>query len=314
MSRYVARNLQPRQKALNEATQSRLTATSSMLSSIKTIKMLGIQEPIARRIQELREQELVTASRVRWIMVYANAVANALGIFSPAVLLVLFATWQRLINGTDLDAETSFTTLILLGRVTHPANVVMTIVPRAFIALASFERLQAYLSKPELEDQRIQPTERMPVAKAALRVDGVAAGYGGILVLNELRLDFRPGSFTIVAGPVGCGKSTMLRVLLGELVPSQGLVTCQERHISHCAQRPWLPGGRLRDVITGFKSDFDRQWYQKVIEACCLTRDFKTLDLHDETQVGSRGMNLSGGQKQRVVSDRFFEALAMLDC
>ncbi|TPX11841.1 uncharacterized protein E0L32_007578 [Thyridium curvatum] len=266
--------------------------------------MLGIQPPVARRIQELREEELVTASRVRWIMVYANAVANALGIFSPAVLLVLFATWQRLINGTDLDAETSFTTLILLGRVTHPANVVMTIIPRAFIALASFERLQAYLTKPELEDQRIQPTERMPVAKAALRVDGVAAGYGGILVLNELRLDFRPGSFTIVAGPVGCGKSTMLRVLLGELVPSQGFVTCQERHISHCAQRPWLPGGRLRDVITGFKSDFDRQWYQKVIEACCLTRDFKTLDLHDETQVGSRGMNLSGGQKQRVALAR----------
>jgi hypothetical protein len=73
MSRYVAKHLQPGQKAWNTATQHRVAATSSMLSSIKVIKMLGLQHCIAKRTLHLREEELETASRVRWIMVYYNA-------------------------------------------------------------------------------------------------------------------------------------------------------------------------------------------------------------------------------------------------
>ena len=72
MSRYVAKHLQPRQKAWNNATQSRVAATSSMLSSMKVIKMLGLQPYLTNRIQELREVELSAASKVRWVMVYHN--------------------------------------------------------------------------------------------------------------------------------------------------------------------------------------------------------------------------------------------------
>jgi len=73
MSRYVAKNLQPGQKAWNTATQRRVAATSSMLSSMKAIKMMGLQGCMVNRLLYLREKELETASRVRWIMVYYNA-------------------------------------------------------------------------------------------------------------------------------------------------------------------------------------------------------------------------------------------------
>lgn len=73
VSRYVAKHLQPRQKAWNNATQSRVAATSSMLSSMKTIKMLGLQQYLTNRILDLRMQELSKAARLRWMMVYYNA-------------------------------------------------------------------------------------------------------------------------------------------------------------------------------------------------------------------------------------------------
>jgi hypothetical protein len=72
MSRFVAKNLQPRQKAWNSATQSRIAAISSMLSTMKVVKMLGYQSSLMSRIQELREEELWAASRLRWVMVYYN--------------------------------------------------------------------------------------------------------------------------------------------------------------------------------------------------------------------------------------------------
>jgi ATP-binding cassette subfamily C (CFTR/MRP) protein 1 len=73
VSRYVAKHLAPRQKEWNSATQSRVAATSSMLGSMKSIKMLGFQSYIASRIQELRKGELLIASKLRWVMVYYNA-------------------------------------------------------------------------------------------------------------------------------------------------------------------------------------------------------------------------------------------------
>ncbi len=73
MSRYVAQQLQPGQKAWNAATQRRIAATSSMLGSMKLIKMLGLQNCVANLTRRLREEELKTASRVRWVMVYYNA-------------------------------------------------------------------------------------------------------------------------------------------------------------------------------------------------------------------------------------------------
>lgn len=73
VSRYVAKHLPPGQKAWNIATQRRVAATSSMLGSMKVVKMLGLQHCMQDSTQNLRKEELSTASKVRWIMVYYNA-------------------------------------------------------------------------------------------------------------------------------------------------------------------------------------------------------------------------------------------------
>lgn len=44
-----------------------------MLGTIKTVKMLGMQSSLHKRIEALRSRELTTASRLRWVMVYYNA-------------------------------------------------------------------------------------------------------------------------------------------------------------------------------------------------------------------------------------------------
>ncbi len=57
-------------------------------------------------------------------------------------------------GGTSLDTRTAFTTVAVVALVTHPANMVMTMVPRALASLACFERIQAYLLEPSREDRR----------------------------------------------------------------------------------------------------------------------------------------------------------------
>lgn len=72
VSRYMAQNLRGGQRSWNEATQARISMTSSILGSMKSIKMLGISDFIFNDIQRLRKKELDAAGRVRWMMVLYN--------------------------------------------------------------------------------------------------------------------------------------------------------------------------------------------------------------------------------------------------
>ncbi|GIJ90521.1 hypothetical protein Asppvi_009478 [Aspergillus pseudoviridinutans] len=262
MSRYAAKHLQPRQKAWSNATQNRIAATSSMLSAIKVVKMLGLQQNFARRIQELRGAELRTASKLGWIMVYYNASANALGIFSPAITLAIYAVIS-VARGVHLETETAFTTMAILSMITHPANMVMTIVPRAATAFSGFERIQEFLLRESLDDHRGTlpnvSTNRssrnlayghLKNSNPAIQIRQLRIGHKSP-VLEHSDIEVAAGSLAIISGPTGSGKSTLLRAILGEVLPVQGTISLSARQIAYCAQKPWLPNGTIKEAIRG---------------------------------------------------------------
>lgn len=65
--------------------------------------------------------------------------------------------------------------------------------------------------------------------QAHLQVQGLSAGYGGFLVLRDLRFEVKPG-LTVILGPNGAGKSTLLKALMG-LIPRTGMVLLNEEHL-----------------------------------------------------------------------------------
>ncbi|ORY66313.1 putative ABC transporter [Pseudomassariella vexata] len=314
VSRYVAKHLKTRQRAWNEMTQQRVSAISSLLGSMKAIKMLGLESAIAAQVQRARETELLVASKVRWMTVYYNASANALGIFSPALTLVLY-TIVVSAKGKSLDTETAFTTMAVLSMITHPANMVMTIVPKAIAAFAGFERIQRYLLKPVLRDRRRLLPRSTSISVAWDPSSGHLTNPAPVIefrnvsidtkpaVLANLNFSLGPGSLCMVSGPVGGGKSLLLHAILGE-VAFTGVISLANKRIAYCAQKPWIPSGSVRDVILGVTSHGDTLWYQEVLAACCLTRDLAALREGDDTEVGNGGSNLSGGQRQRLAIAR----------
>ncbi|KAK8061986.1 oligomycin resistance ATP-dependent permease yor1 [Apiospora phragmitis] len=321
--------LSPTQKAWNAATQDRIAATNSMLSAIKTVKMLGMQSNLHKRIEMIRSNELLAASRLRWVMVYYNAsgmssadryifiweqhgltidLANALGIFSPAITLALYVVLSAL-RGNHLDTETAFTTMAILSIVTHPANMVVTIVPRAVAALSGFQRIQQFLVRPSLHPHREIQSEqsrgdRMPYTLgtqqpaengSAARLCHVTMGHDQPL-LSQINIDIPAGALTIISGPTGGGK----------VVPAEGSITVSTRQIVYCAQRLWLPNGSIKEAIYGATDLYNatHQEHELCHKGGCLTQDFGSLVEGDRTQMGSRGLNLSGGQRQRVTLAR----------
>jgi ABC-type bacteriocin/lantibiotic exporter with double-glycine peptidase domain len=101
-------------------------------------------------------------------------------------------------------------------------------------------------------------------------------------------------------GPVGCGKSSLLRCILGEIPLASGAATASSETIAYCDQTPWLQNTTIRNNIVA-QSEYSPSWYREVLHTCALDEDIVQLSAGDQTQVGTGGCNLSGGQRQRVV-------------
>lgn len=113
------------------------------------------------------------------------------------------------------------------------------------------------------------------------------------------------GSLAVLVGPTGCGKSTILKALLGEVDTEEGTIHKSTNMVGYCAQTPWLVNLSIRHNICGpllQEQAIDEAWYEAVVHACCLEPDFLALPEGDLSIIGSKGLALSGGQRHRVVS------------
>ena len=179
----------------------------------------------------------------------------------------------------------------------------------------SFRRIQEYLMSPERMDTRtvLSPNSTCPSTRSdehkadlgmhvdAYRVENASVRYENDDrdVLHELTFSIPQNRMTIIYGPVGSGKSTLLKLLLGELPVVSGEIEAAFSQAAYCSQKGWCSWGTIQNNIVG-KSDWDGEWYLKVISACALVADFQELHMGDQTPIGARGTQVSGGQQARV--------------
>jgi branched-chain amino acid transport system ATP-binding protein len=68
--------------------------------------------------------------------------------------------------------------------------------------------------------------------EAALRVQGLTAGYGGPPIIDQVSLTARRGAITAIVGPNGAGKSTMLKAVAGLIRPTAGRVFIEGKEVT----------------------------------------------------------------------------------
>ena len=158
-----------------------------------------------------------------------------------------------------------------------------------------------------------QQTNHSSGLVASLKNANIHSVSNDNVILHNITLDFPKGQTTVITGPVGCGKSSLLKALIGEAEISQGSFFSTWSSVAYCPQSPWITRGTVRDNIVGM-SAWDPAWYETVKYACDLMKDLEDLPDGDLTLTGNRGSNLSGGQQTRVVSTILLTVLSAKDC
>ena len=161
----------------------------------------------------------------------------------------------------------------------------------------SFQELEA--DGDNIELQSLRPAE-MATDSIVVRNGTFGWSSSDEPVLRDLNFSIKAFGLTMIIGPVACGKSTLLKALLGETPSSQGFIYVSTTEVAFCDQTPWLVNGSIQKNILSFLN-FDGPWYNAVLHACGLEEDLATFPMGDQSLVGSKGITLSGGQKQRLV-------------
>jgi ATP-binding cassette, subfamily C (CFTR/MRP), member 1 len=117
-------------------------------------------------------------------------------------------------------------------------------------------------------------------------------------MLSELTFSVGQNELLAVIGPVGSGKSSLLSSLAGDMRLVEGVARMGASR-AYCPQQAWIQSTTIRNNIL-FGKEYEKEWYNRVVEACALRPDFNIFPAADETEVGERGVTLSGGQKQRI--------------
>jgi len=116
--------------------------------------------------------------------------------------------------------------------------------------------------------------------------------------LHDMDLSIGRNELIAVIGGVGSGKSSLLAALAGDMRRTNGSITMGASR-AFCPQYAWIQNTSVKENIL-FGKDYNRKWYDAVVDACALRPDLEMLPNGDLTEIGERGITVSGGQKQRL--------------
>lgn len=335
------------QRDWKHKTDKRMGLVTELLSAARFIKLQGVASQWRERVLDARSKEIRALLRVRFAELGFTVIFAALPI---AVSLFSFFCYVK-VQGNELDVATAFTAVTLFSMVRGPLNTIPIFAMATLNALVSIRRLEAFLEEEEVDDfisclvgrsspnqslddlEPVQQTRfKMTESDESLEIVNGTFTWSAPLVapavprtpakgeLREINVSFPPGMLSVIAGPTGSGKSSLLHAAMGELRQVAGTLklpkwcktsaqTGERRSgLSYAAQTAWIEGGKSIKQNILFNSPFDEERYEQVLHACALLDDLAMFEAGDDTRVSSA--TLSGGQQARVGLARALYAAA----
>ncbi len=160
--------------------------------------------------------------------------------------------------------------------------------------------------------------ELPPPADTGIEVENLSFRYadGEPWVLKECSFRVEDGEAVAIVGASGCGKTTLVKLLLGLLTPTSGTIRIggQDLHkagprnlraiVGAVMQDDQLFAGSIADNIGFFAPDFDQERIERAARLASIHDEIAAMPMGYHSLIGDMGSSLSGGQKQRIILAR----------
>jgi len=302
------------------ASYTRKTVESNVLKDVQenlaarqVVRAFGLERWMRARFTR-RVDDLVTVStRTAFLGALVERSAGIGILFLQVVVLgigALMAFEGQLTIGTLVSFQSLFMT------VSWSLSYVTQYVPNLVLAAGGLQRIDELLSTRPLVTDAVG-AQPMPGLVNEIRFEHVVYGFGRWPpIINGLNLSIRAGERIAIVGPIGSGKSTVLRLLARFDDPAMGRIRVDgrdlreltmaslRRQIGVVFQSTLLIDESIRENIRMGKLDATDSEIEAVASLVGLQRLIDLLPHGYDTKVGTRGEQLSGGQRQLVALAR----------
>ncbi|MEM9135985.1 MAG: peptidase domain-containing ABC transporter [Cyanobacteria bacterium P01_F01_bin.42] len=304
---------QARKKAeRNAETQSYLVEA---MSGIQTVKAQNIELKARWRWQERYSRYISAGFEAVITSTTAGAMSSFLNKLSSLMLLWVGAF---LLINQQLSLGELIAFRIIAGYTTSPILRLIQLWQNFQETALSLERLSDILDHPQEVNEADRENIPLPPIQGSITYKDVSFRFKdqGPLQLQNVNLEFDPGTFVGVVGQSGSGKSTLVKLLMRLYAPLSGQIMIDQfdigkvelyslrRQIGMVLQDSLLFDGTVRENIALSQPDATDE---EIIMAAkvAYAHDFiMELPQGYNTRVGERGSGLSGGQRQRVAIAR----------
>ena len=284
------------------------------LSGIETIKMLRAESQIQRAWEEAVSYIATWSSRSR---LFSSSVSHFSDfIMNLTVVGVLIAGVYRIAEG-QLSQGGIIALMILSRQAIAPMSQVVSLATRYHRAKTALATLNTIMELPveRPPDKSFLHRSECLGRLSFVQVDFQYPGQSG-LALRQITLTIEPGERVAIIGPIGSGKTTLGKLLLGLYEPTGGMVCLDDtdirqidpaelrRFIGYVPQDITLFRGTIRENIILGSPEVDDA---RILRAADLAGVSQFAGKHPkgfDLEIGEQGRGLSGGQRQSVVMAR----------
>ncbi|OJJ01951.1 hypothetical protein ASPVEDRAFT_129890 [Aspergillus versicolor CBS 583.65] len=300
---YTTRHVSQRMMHVMQAKDSRVALVIEVVKQIKQIKLGALQVFFKSKIDQKRAEEL---DRFKDVAMLNACLVFLVYVSPPALISLTFGT--AIFLGQSLPNDVIFSALAFCFNITRSVSLLPKLVMLYQGGQISFKRIRDFLASgqngvtlaPEIRLQ--QPGLVTESVQFSMRGCDIGfqdfPGADSKPLLHDCNMQASSSCLLVVSGAVGCGKTTLIRSIIGETEPAFGDIVVRGR-IAYAPQKPFLISGTIRDNIL-FGLPFDAPFYAEVIDAISLRPDLARLPAGDGTSLGGADATLSGGQKARI--------------
>ena len=307
----LRKKLKALNKEVSEADGKVSGTLQEVLEKLLMVQAMGVGREIERRTDRLMGQRFRVQMRRKNVTLFANTMVSVLS-YGATFGALVYASFG-LLHGTITFGELTALTQ-LVSQIQGPIVNMSGVYPQYVAMLAAAERLRELcdLKKQEAEEDHVTAAELYQKMTHLGGAD-LSFTYNRNQVLDKASFCVPKGSFSVIVGSSGIGKSTLLKLLLGVYVPDNGAfyVELQDQSrvtlsrnlrnlFAYVPQGNLLLSGTLRENILLTRPDATEEEIGEAVWASDMDSYLKELPEGLNTFLRENAGGLSEGQAQRL--------------
>ncbi len=293
---------------MQSQTRGELTSlVEEMLGNQKVVQAFAHEADAQEKFEDINENLRVWSLKATFFSSITNPATRFVNslVYASVGIAGAFAAIKGLLSVGQLASFLSYA-----NQYTKPFNEISGVVTELQNALASaarvFELIDEEPQVPEEPDAAV-----LSNAKGEISLEHVYFSYNPeVALIEDMNLNVRPGQRVAIVGPTGCGKSTVINLLMRFYDANSGSIRVDGTDVRHLTrqslrtsygmvlQETWLKSGTIRENIAYGKPDANEEEIILAAKESHAHSFIRRMPEGYDTVISEDGGNLSQGQKQ----------------